>query len=77
MRFHPGYCEFIAKSLHSNISKFYVLQPLRSFEGEALYPEIKKFLTEKGFYVVKEPLGKGFSDVVFIKNGVKQDLEQG
>jgi FkbM family methyltransferase len=37
-----------------------------SFEGEALYPEISKFLTEKGFYVVMEPPGSGFSDVVFI-----------
>ena len=38
-----------------------------SFEGEALYPEIRRFLTGRGFRVVKEPPGYGFSDVVFTK----------
>ncbi len=38
-----------------------------SFVGEHLYPEIKQFLSERGFQVVQEPPGSGFSDVVFIK----------
>ncbi len=38
-----------------------------AYVGEALYPEIRQFLTARGFRVVEEPRGYGFSDVVFIK----------
>ncbi len=55
------------KNIKYIITEVY-LEP--SFEGEYLYPEIKKYLQDKGFYVAREPPKSSFSDVLFINNSM-------
>jgi hypothetical protein len=48
-----------------------------SFEGEFLYPEIKKFLVDRGFSPVQDPFPNSFiTDVVFINQKKLQNSKK-